>query len=420
MESTKPSAGDNQPEPGSRSTSAGSGAGNEVVSAAPVQRMSPAVQPPASAPLNGPRKAEAPPEPVSTARRGTGRKWFILAALIFVLALSAYFFTPDIITALNTVSTDDAYVNGYVTFVAARVPGQVVSVLVDDDFRVKKGDLLVELDKTPYEVQVEIKKAALVTAQANLDAASAQARAEVGSARAARFALQHAIESVDTQVADLRAAVATYNSSQAALDLAKSNLNRAEALAPNGAVSQQDLDVRREELKVEAAAVEQSLQQVYAARAGLGLPTEPAQGKPLDDVPPNLDQNFSTVSQDLAALQQAVSQLGYRFVQWNGTPNEVIEQFLKLDAHGNINNIVNYLLTNAPVIKQAQANLLQAQSDLDQAQLNLSYCDVVSDIDGVVTGRNVNPGDNVATAQDLMAVRSLKEIWIDANFKETQ
>ena len=61
-----------------------------------------------------------------------------------------------------------------------------------------------------------------------------------------------------------------------------------------------------------------------------------------------------------------------------------------------------------------------AQAELDQAKLNLSYCDVVSEIDGVVTRRNVNPGNNVQAGQELMAVRSLTEIWIDANFKETQ
>ena len=62
----------------------------------------------------------------------------------------------------------------------------------------------------------------------------------------------------------------------------------------------------------------------------------------------------------------------------------------------------------------------QARADLDQALLNLRYCDVVSEIDGVVTRRNVNPGNNVQAGQSLMAVRSLTEIWIDANFKETQ
>ena len=70
---------------------------------------------------------------------------------------------------METVSTDDAYVNGHVTFVAPRVAGQVSRVLVDDNDRVKKGDLLVQLDKEPYQVQVDIKKAAVVNAEADLD-----------------------------------------------------------------------------------------------------------------------------------------------------------------------------------------------------------------------------------------------------------
>ena len=78
------------------------------------------------------------------------------------------------------------------------------------------------------------------------------------------------------------------------------------------------------------------------------------------------------------------------------------------------------LIPNAPAVKQAEAKLLQARADLDQALLNLRYCDVASEIDGVVTRRNVNPGNNVQAGQSLMAVRSLTEIWIDANFKETQ
>ena len=77
-------------------------------------------------------------------------------------------------------------------------------------------------------------------------------------------------------------------------------------------------------------------------------------------------------------------------------------------------------MPQAPAVKQAQAKVLQARRDLDQAELNLRYCDIVSEIDGVVTSRNVNPGNNVQVGQSLMAVRSLTEIWIDANFKETQ
>jgi membrane fusion protein (multidrug efflux system) len=71
-------------------------------------------------------------------------------------------------------------------------------------------------------------------------------------------------------------------------------------------------------------------------------------------------------------------------------------------------------------LKKAQASLIEAQRDLDQAKLNLRYCTVTAEIDGVITRRNVNPGNNVEVGQSLMAIRSLRDIWVDANFKETQ
>ena len=105
---------------------------------------------------------------------------------------------------------------------------------------------------------------------------------------------------------------------------------------------------------------------------------------------------------------------------WNASPKQALEEFYKLDPTGNIDKIIERLIPNAPAVKQAEAKLQQARADLDQALLNLRYCDVASEIDGVVTRRNVNPGNNVQAGQSLMAVRSLTEIWIDANFKETQ
>src|SRR6185437_8542300 len=122
-----------------------------------------------------------------------------------------YRLVPWVETMLNTVSTDDAYVNGHVTFVAPRVSGQVSRVLVDDNYRVKKGALLVQLDKEPYQVQVAIRKAAVETAQTDLAAAQARVRSQVAQARSNRFKLKHAIEDVNNQVANLRAAVATLN-----------------------------------------------------------------------------------------------------------------------------------------------------------------------------------------------------------------
>ena len=123
------------------------------------------------------------------------RKWLRWAGIVVGLAIGSYFLVPWIITVLNTVSTDDAYVNGHVTFVAPRVAGQVKKVLVDDNYRVKKGDILVELDKEPYQVQVDIKKAAVVNGpDRDLMAAKAQVRGLVAQTRANRFKLDHAIE----------------------------------------------------------------------------------------------------------------------------------------------------------------------------------------------------------------------------------
>src|SRR5262249_26453562 len=78
------------------------------------------------------------------------------------------------------------------------------------------------------------------------------------------------------------------------------------------------------------------------------------------------------------------------------------------------------IVRDAPAVKQAEARVAEAERNLDQARLDLRYCDVVAEIDGVVTRRSVNPGNNVVAGQALMAVRSLTDIWVDANFKETQ
>src|SRR5678815_3409149 len=101
---------------------------------------------------------------------------------------------------MRTESTDDAYVNSYVTFVAPRVAGQVARVLVEDNNRVKKGDVLVQLDSEPYRVQVAIKKAAFESAEAAVVVARATVRGQVAQARSQRFKLTRAIEDVDNQV----------------------------------------------------------------------------------------------------------------------------------------------------------------------------------------------------------------------------
>jgi membrane fusion protein, multidrug efflux system len=141
-----------------------------------------------------------------------------------------------------------------------------------------------------------------------------------------------------------------------------------------------------------------------------------ANRKDLGQVPPDLDQTFSSVLQAQAALIESAAQLGVIHSFEEG-PTHMIEGFEK---EGDVNSTFARLAADAPDIKQAEAKLEVAKRDLAQAELDLRYCDVVAEIDGVITRRNVNPGDNIQVGQSLMAIRSLDEIWVDANFKETQ
>jgi membrane fusion protein, multidrug efflux system len=339
----------------------------------------------------------------------------VMGALLLVFVI-----VPRAFHAWHTVSTDDAYVNSYVTFVAPRVPGQVLRVLVDDNNRVKKGDVLVELDPEPFRVQVAIKQAAVDAAQAELVVAQATVRSQIGQTRGLRFKLQHAIEDVDNQVALIRARVATWEQAKATQVLAQAEFERSKKLLATKVASVEEFDTRRKELDVANAQVKQALENVYQARAALGLPTQPAESASLTDVPADLDQTFSSVQEALAELRQGAAQLGVTASSWNMTPKQLVEEFYRRDPGGDINKIYAEIIKTAPGLKQAEAKLMQAERDLDDAKLNLPYCTVIAEIDGVITRRNVNPGNNVQVGQSLMAIRSLRDTWIDANFKETQ
>jgi membrane fusion protein (multidrug efflux system) len=200
----------------------------------------------------------------------------IAAGGAVLLLLAVLFVVPRLLRALATVSTDDAYVSGHVTFVAPRVPGQVARVVVDDNNRVRRGDLLVQLDKEPYEVRVAIADAAVATARADLAGAQAQTRGLEGKARSLRFNLQNAIEEVNNKTALLRARIATLESRKATLARVQGDYEREAALLKSGVASQQRFDSLNEARRVAQAKVEEAQQGVYQVRVGLGLPAQPA------------------------------------------------------------------------------------------------------------------------------------------------
>ena len=324
---------------------------------------------------------------------------------------------PWIQLTLNTVSTDDAFVNGHVTFVAARVSGQIARVLVDDNNRVHKGDILAQLDKEPLQDAVAEKRAAVDIAKADLVAATAAVRGIEAQAVSLRWKLQYAIDDVDNRVAQLHSRVAAVDKSKATLKLAQVEFARAEQLLPQATISREEYDRRQAALSVAQAEVVQAMSDVHQIRVSLGLPAQPESGD-LGEVPPDLDQTFSSVREAQAALIQTAAQLGVVH-SYEQLPKQMVEQFEKLD-HGDVDRTLAGLTADAPAVKQAEAKLESAKRDLIQAELDLRYCDIVSEIDGVVTRRNVNPGNNVQAGQNLMAIRSLRDIWVDANFKETQ
>ncbi|HEY1543043.1 MAG TPA: HlyD family secretion protein [Xanthobacteraceae bacterium] len=357
-------------------------------------------------------------QPAKRRRRLPGRKLLLATLGVLILAAGLSLGIPWVRTVLGTESTDDAFVNSHVTLVAARVIGQVSRVLVDDDNRVRKGEVLVELDREPFADVVAVKRAAVVTAETDLRTAIAAAHGIEAQARSARWKLQHAMEDVANQVSLLRARVAAVDKSRAELKLAEVDFERAKQLVTSASTTRAEYDRRQAALSVARAQLTQSLADVYQIRVSLGLPAQP-EGGDLGQVPPDLDQTFSSVLQAEAELIQSAAQLGVVH-SYRQTPEQMLEEFEKSDPQGDIDRTFAKLAAQAPAVKQAGAKLEAAKRDLTLAELDLRHCNVVAEIDGVVTRRNVNPGNNVQVGQSLMAIRSLDDVWIDANFKETQ
>ena len=251
-----------------------SGAANEG-SPAPTQVVPTGSQdgsgPPPSGRTDPAAERAASPPPGTPPRPRRWRKWVVGAVVVAGLAGAAYALAPWVDTELNTISTDDAYVNGDVTYIAPRVSGQVSRVLVSDNQRVKKGDLLVQLDKEPYQVQVQIKAAAVTAAETGIAAAKAQVRGLLAQAGAQRGKLQNAIEQVNNQVALLKARVAALKSAEANRERADADFGRTKEAYDKGAGSKQDLDAVVAAKKVADAQVNQAREDVHQVRLP-GLP----------------------------------------------------------------------------------------------------------------------------------------------------
>ena len=174
---------------------------------------------------------------------------------------------------------------------------------------------------------------------------------------------------------------------------AQADYDRGTRLITSGAVSREELDRRKEAQSMAQSRVEEARQGVYQIRVGLGLPSQPGDGGDLTQVPPDLDQTFSVGARSAGAPDQSRGQLGVASTSFDQTPRQMIAEFYKRDPEGNIDRIY---AADPQGGSRREAGRGQAccrrERDLDQAKLDLRYCDVVAEIDGVVTRRKVNPG----------------------------
>ncbi len=352
-------------------------------------------------------------------RRRLRRGLIVVPLIVATMVAGFVLFAPSLRRAIQTISTDDAFVNSHFTLVAPRIQGQVERVLVEDNMRVSKGELLVELSREPYQAQVDLKKATVASAESDLKAARAATRAALGKLRNLCWQLQRAVEQVDNSVALLASRVELMRSREASLDRARTEYRRAQMLLERVSIPREEFDLKRESMKVAEAAMHEARDEVLEIRASLGLPPCPTKGD-LSGVPADIDQTASSVREALASVVQCAAEIGLPWIPATATPKEVLDEFVSKDRQATMDRTLDRIVSEAPAVRQAASRKLQAERDLAQAELNLSYCEIRAEIDGLVVRRNVNPGNNVAACQSMMAIRSLTKVWIDANFKETQ
>ncbi len=270
--------------------------------------------------------------------------------------------------------TDDAQVDGHVNSVSARVSGHVIKLNVEDNQYVQAGTVLVEIDPADYQVAYERAKADFEDAQAAAVAAGVTVP----------------ITSVNTS-SQVSASEADVNSSRAGIlvakqqfEAAKAQLQEAEA---NNVKAQNDLG-RYKQLVDKQEISQQQYDQAIAASKASAASVEAARA--------TADAAQQQVIQAQGKLVQAQS-------NWR-TANTAPKQM----------QITRAKATSA--LAEAQ----RKKADLDQAQLNLQYTKIVAPVNGIVSNRTVEVGQNVAPGQELMKVINLDDVWITANFKETQ
>jgi membrane fusion protein (multidrug efflux system) len=312
-------------------------------------------------------------------------KRIIGIAVVAVLAVAGYFVWLEM---QKTESTDDAEIDGNVTAVSPRVPGHVVEVLVEDQQHVNKGDVLVRLDPKNYEVAVAKAKADLDDAIASLQTSRTDVpltTATTGSSlNAAKSMRQDAAAGVTWAEKQLSVA-------QSRLTVAQANIKVAEANAKKAAQ-----DVERYRTLVAKDEISRQLYDQAVAASDAAKATVESQKAAAAEAEHNISAAEVAVEQARAKLAHADA-----------------------DVESAMTGPQQVAMTESRV-KAGQAKVDQRRAELEQAELNLQYTTITAPASGIIGRKNINVGQNVAAGQQMMAIVQLDDVWVVANFKETQ
>ena len=271
--------------------------------------------------------------------------------------------------------TDDAQVDGHLNPIAARVDGTIRSVYVDDNAVVGPGQILIELD--PADNQV-----ALDQARAQFDQATAQLGASHPNLPITQISNHADVISQKAQVTNAEAAL---SAAQHDLDAALARLKEAEATNERDQASFHRYQILYEKKEVSRADYDQ-----YRATAAAQAQTVAANRSSLASAQKTVEQRAAQLDQQREKLDQAQ----------RSAPLQVA--------------------IRAADIKSQEANREAAQANLDKATLSLSYCRIVAPIGGIVAQRSAEIGARVSAGQQLLMVVQTNDLWVTANFKETQ
>ena len=309
-------------------------------------------------------------ESTETAQPQSRRRGIIIIVVLLLVVVAAGLWWRSTFSE----DTDDAQVNGHLIQISSRISGQVVKVDVDENQLVKAGDEIAQLDPRDYQVAVENAEAALASSQAA--AAAAQVSVPITSINTGSNLASAAL--------DISGAHAQVSQAQQQLVAAEARVAQADA---NNVKAQADLARYRPLVEKDVISKQQFDAAVAAADAAKAA---------LADA--KASQQAAGDGVRVARDREAQAQAQYKYAQTG--PQQVAAQ-------------------NARA-RQAEAQVKQAQAQLDQARLNLSYTKIVAPTDGIVTRKSVEINQNVGVGQNLLTLVSLEDIWVTANFKETQ